>query len=208
MDDVLSKSNAAFINASALAKATDPEEQKKYVPVRSEFIAKKIEQIVGQKKPDLALLRRVMYLAYLIKFVNIGRKTMQSRETCVRTMCCSPEIANVIFDRFADCIAGTANPDGSPVYTKTPANDSKLMCHIFVLMLSLNNWILIPADVASDLGMEIRATTRYLQSVGCKLEPISGSDVATKGRKMAAANKKAVLKAPIKFPKVNMRGNS
>ncbi|KAJ2021820.1 DNA-directed RNA polymerase I subunit rpa49, partial [Coemansia sp. S85] len=58
MEDVLSKSNAAFINASALAKATDPEEHRKYVPVRTEFVAKKIEQIIGQKKPDLALLRR------------------------------------------------------------------------------------------------------------------------------------------------------
>ncbi|KAJ2493145.1 DNA-directed RNA polymerase I subunit rpa49 [Coemansia sp. RSA 2050] len=206
MEDVLSKSNAAFINASVLAKATDPEEHKKYVPVRTEFVAKKIEQIIGQKKPDLALLRRAMYLAYLIRFVNIGRKAMQSREACVRTLCCSPEIANVIFDKFADCVAGTANPDGSPVYTKTPASESRLMCHIFVLMLSLNNWLLFPAEVAADLGLPIRETNRYLESVGCKLEPIGSSDAATKGRKLAAGSKKAVLKAPIKFPKASLRG--
>ncbi|KAJ2354700.1 DNA-directed RNA polymerase I subunit rpa49 [Coemansia sp. RSA 2611] len=202
MEDVLSNSNAAFINASALAKATDPEEHRKYVPVRTEFVAKKIEQIIGQKKPDLALLRRVMYLAYLIRFVNIGSKLIQNRESCIRSLCCSPEIATVIFDKFADCVAGTANPDGSPVYKKTPASESRLMCHIFVLMLSLNNWILFPADVAADLGLPIRETN----SVGCKLEPISSSDAASKGRKAAAASKKAVLKAPVKFPKANLRG--
>ncbi|KAJ2036333.1 DNA-directed RNA polymerase I subunit rpa49 [Coemansia sp. S16] len=209
MEDVLSKSNAAFINALALSKATDAEEHRKLVPVRSEFVAKKIEQIVGQKKPDLDLLRRVMYLAYLIKFVNIGRKAMQSRETCVRTLCCSPEIANVIFDKFADCVAGAANPDGSPVYIKTAASESKLMCHIFVLMLSLNNWILIPTEVAADLGMEVRTAMRYLGSVGCKMEALSSSgDAATKSRKAASSNKKAVLKAPIKFPKANLRGKN
>ncbi|KAJ2747921.1 DNA-directed RNA polymerase I subunit rpa49 [Coemansia sp. BCRC 34301] len=208
MEDVLSKANAAFINAAAVAKAADPEELKRLVPVRTGFVTKKIEQIVGQKKPDLALLRRVMYLAYLIRFVSIGRKPLQSRETCVRIMACSPEIANVIFDKFADCVAGSANPDGSPVYVKTPANESKLMCHIFVLMLSLNNWILFPAEIASDLGLDTRTTFRYLQSVGCKMEAIAGNDAANKGRRLAASNKKAVLKAPIKFPKASLRGKN
>ncbi|KAJ1672134.1 DNA-directed RNA polymerase I subunit rpa49 [Coemansia sp. RSA 25] len=207
MEDVLSKSNAAHINAMAVVKAAaDPEELKRLIPVRTSFVATKIEQIASQKKPDLALLRRVMYLAYLIKFANTGRKALQSRETCVRTLACSQEIITVIFDRFADCVAGSANPDGSPVYIKTPASESRLMCHIFVLMLSLNNWILFPAEVAADLGLDTRTTIRYLQSVGCKMEAISGNDAANKGRRLAASSKKAVLKAPIKFPKASLRG--
>ncbi|KAJ1884363.1 hypothetical protein LPJ71_009744, partial [Coemansia sp. S17] len=55
----------------------------------------------------------------------------------------------------------------------------------------------------------VRTAMRYLGSVGCKMEALSSSgDAATKGRKAASSNKKAVLKAPIKFPKANLRGKN
>ncbi|KAJ2892881.1 DNA-directed RNA polymerase I subunit rpa49, partial [Coemansia aciculifera] len=206
MDDVLSKKNAGFINVAVLAKTTDPVERKRLIPGRSTFVANKVEQIISQKKPDLALLRRVIYLAYLMKFYYVGRNGLQNRETCARILTCSPEIINTIFDRFTEGIPGSVNPDGSPVHVKTPACENRLMCHILVLMLSLNNWVLILTEVAADMAMDSRSTLRYLQSVGCKIEAIRGNDAAKKGTKLATNNKKAVLKAPIKFPKASLRG--
>ncbi|KAJ2007523.1 DNA-directed RNA polymerase I subunit rpa49 [Coemansia sp. RSA 2322] len=205
MEDLLSTSNAAYINAMAVVNAPTPDEYKDYVPVSTGFVAKKIEQIVAHTKPDLTQLRRVMYLAYLMRFATVRHRALQSRETCAKTLCCSPEIAAMIFEKFTDCIAGSINPDGSPVYTKTPANDSKLMCHICVLMLSLNNWVLYPAEVAADLALDTRKTTKYLESVGCKMEPVGGA--ASKGAKKSQANsRRAVLRAPIQFPKASLRG--
>ncbi|KAJ2896748.1 DNA-directed RNA polymerase I subunit rpa49 [Coemansia aciculifera] len=176
VDDVLSKKNAGFINVAVLAKTTDPVERKRLIPGRSTFVANKVEQIISQKKPDLALLRRVIYLAYLMKFYYVGRNGLQNRETCARILTCSPEIINTIFDRFTEGIPGSVNPDGSPVHVKTPACENRLMCHILVLMLSLNNWVLIPTEVAADMAMDSRSMQKYLEYIGCENKTIDDTE--------------------------------
>ncbi|KAJ1932602.1 DNA-directed RNA polymerase I subunit rpa49 [Linderina macrospora] len=131
-------------------------------------------------------------------------KSTQSRDAAVKQMRCAPEIADVIFEKFAECVAGALNPDGSPIYKKTPGMDNKLICYIAVLMLSLNDWIMYPSAMAADLGMPTKKAEQYLMSVGCKLEAASKEEVAkfsSSGKRGQAVPKKAVLKAPVAFPK-------
>lgn len=208
MEDVLSKAHASHIDVTPFVKAIDPEEYMAKVPARSDFVQRKMEQILDQKKPDLQTLRRVLYLSYLIKFVTINPRLLRKHDACTKALCCTNEIAEVIFDKFAECVAGAVNPDGTPVYTRTTNTESKLMCYISVLMLSLNNWVLYPADMAADLGIPGKKAEKYLQGVGCKLEAADGSQLANKQRprKKQMGVKKAVLKAPVKFPKPSRRG--
>ncbi|KAJ2789301.1 DNA-directed RNA polymerase I subunit rpa49, partial [Coemansia guatemalensis] len=179
---------------------------RKLLPSRSTFVEKKIQRVLEHEKPDVVQLRRLLYLLYLMKFTVLSRPAIQRREDCLEKLRCSPEVAQAIFDRFAECVAGSVNPDGTPVYTKTPATESRLICHICVLMLSLNNWIMYPAELAAELSIASKKAEKYLSSVGCKLEAATAAEIAAQTMsKMvrAGAGKKALLKAPIKFPKAS-----
>ncbi|KAI8323044.1 RNA polymerase I associated factor, A49-like protein [Martensiomyces pterosporus] len=210
MDDVLSKADSLNINVTSFVGATGPEDYAQYIPVRSTFVSKKIEGILDQTKPDLLMLRRALFLGYLMKFATLSRKMLQNRESCIHALRCSPEIGDIVFEKFAECVAGSINPDGSPVYMKTTATESKLICHVAVLMLSLSNWVLYPAEMAADLGIPSKKAEKYLESVGCKMEPVSAEELAKhtfNKRARSGTAKKAVLKAPITFPKAKLRGN-
>ncbi|KAJ2713493.1 DNA-directed RNA polymerase I subunit rpa49 [Coemansia spiralis] len=209
MEDVLPKAVAAHIDVAPFVKAADAEAYKKQIPVRSAFVAKKIEGILAQAKPDVGALRRVLYLAYLMKLAVLSRAALQRRDACLEALCCAPEVAEALFERFAECVAGTLNPDGSPVYIKTPATETKLVCYISVLMLSVSNWVVYPAELAADLGIPAKKAEKYLASVGCKIEPAHASEMAMNvmsRRARPGPGKKAILKAPVKFPKAPRRG--
>ncbi|KAJ2158686.1 DNA-directed RNA polymerase I subunit rpa49 [Coemansia sp. RSA 552] len=210
MDDVLPPEVAGHINVTPfIAAGADPEEYKSHVPVRSSFVHKKLGRILAQPKPDLGQLRRVLYLAYLMRLTALSRGMMQKRESYLKALNCGPEVADAVLDKFAECEAGSVNPDGFPVYTKTPATSNRLICYIAVLMLSLNEWILYPAELAADLGLPSRKAEQYLLSVGCKMEAASKSEIEALSlgkRGQATKGKKAVLRAPVQFPKASLRG--
>ncbi|KAJ2350422.1 DNA-directed RNA polymerase I subunit rpa49 [Coemansia erecta] len=211
LEDVLPKSVAGHINVASLVKNMDADVYKANVPSRSMFVKKKLDHILAQTKPDAAQLRCVLYLAYMMRLSTLNNKHLANRDTCVKTLCCSPEVADALFDKFAECVAGTVNPDGSPVYKMTPATENKLVCYISVLMLSLNNWVLYPAELAGDLGIPGKKAEKFLAGVGCKLEVVSAAEVAAQTmnkRTASRSGKKAVLQAPIKFPKASLRGGS
>ncbi|KAJ2383874.1 DNA-directed RNA polymerase I subunit rpa49, partial [Coemansia sp. RSA 2603] len=204
MDDILPKINQNHIDTLKLTKATDADEYKDCIPVRSPFVQNKIEQILNTPKPDQVQLRRALYLSYLIRFSMLRGTQLQKRDECIKQMCCSPEIADFIFDQFCDCPAGVITPDGSPMYVRTKVTENKLMCYAAVLILSLNNWVAYPAEMAADMGIPSKQAEKYFANVGCKLEAVSSDELAkhTFGKRArAGASKKAVLIAPIKFPK-------
>ncbi|KAJ1646369.1 DNA-directed RNA polymerase I subunit rpa49 [Coemansia asiatica] len=208
MDDVLPKANQSQINIIPLLKASGAEDVKQKIAARSPFLLKKIEGILNVTKPDVASLRRALYLGYLIRFYAMQTRAIQKRDSCIQSLGCSPEIADFIYDRFAECTAGAINPDGSPIFVKTAATETKLACHISVLMLSLNNWVMYPSEMAADLGIPSKKAEKYLQNVGCKIETVSADEIAkhTFGKRAKlGASKKAVLIAPIKFPKPGLR---
>ncbi|KAJ2079771.1 DNA-directed RNA polymerase I subunit rpa49 [Coemansia sp. RSA 988] len=206
MEDLLPKEVSGYIDVTAFVKAKDPNEYRKLLPSRSMFVEKKIQRVLEHEKPDVLQLRRLLYLLYLMRFTALPRSKIQRREDCLETLKCSPEVAQILFDRFAECVAGSVNPDGSPVYTKTPAAESRLICHICVLMLSVNNWIMYPAELAADLSIPSKKAEKYLASVGCKLESVTAGEISAQTMNKlvrSGAGKKALLKAPIKFPKAS-----
>ncbi|KAJ2227528.1 DNA-directed RNA polymerase I subunit rpa49 [Coemansia sp. RSA 1722] len=208
MEDVLPKANQSQINIIPLLKASDADEYKNSIAARSPFLQKKVEGILNVAKPDIPTLRRALYLGYLLRFYSMPTRAIQKRDTCIQSLGCSPEIADFIYDRFAECTAGAINPDGSPIFVKTAATESRLACHISVLMLALNNWIMYPSEMAADLGIPSKKAEKYLQNVGCKLEAVTADEVAkhTFGKRAKmGSSKKAVLIAPIKFPKPGLR---
>ncbi|KAJ2626222.1 DNA-directed RNA polymerase I subunit rpa49 [Coemansia sp. RSA 1290] len=209
MDDVLPKSTAAFIDISPLlASPTDIDVYREKVPTRSGFVKSKLSYLLNQPKPDILQIKRALYLAYLIRMATMRNKQLADRDACLKSLCCSPEMADALFSKFAECVAGSVNPDGSPVYIKTTAMENKLICYISVLVLSLNGWVAYPSELAGDLGIQGKKAERYLASVGCKLEAVSASEIAahtSNKRSASRSGKKAVLKAPIQFPKPSLR---
>ncbi|KAJ2666197.1 DNA-directed RNA polymerase I subunit rpa49 [Coemansia sp. RSA 1199] len=210
MEDVLPRAVAGHINIASLTASMDPEVYKSKVPTRSLFVKKKLEHLVSQPKPDAYKVRCVLYLSYLMRLNMTSNKQLANREACIKSLCCAPEVVDALFDKFAECVAGTVNPDGSPMYKKTPATENKLVCYMSVLMLSLNNWVLYPAELAGDLGIPGKKAEKFLASVGCKLEAVTAAEVAAQTlnkRTASRSGKKAVLQGPIKFPKASLRGN-
>ncbi|KAJ1892809.1 DNA-directed RNA polymerase I subunit rpa49, partial [Kickxella alabastrina] len=210
MEDVLPKALQSHIDILPFIKNTDAEGYKPFIAARSQFIYKKIERILGVTKPDTVELRRTIYLNYLMRFYGMQNKFLRNRAECIKSLSCSPEIADAIFDTFTDCDAGSHNQDGSPVFVKTTATENKLACYIAVLMLSLNKWTAYPSELAADLNIPGKKAETYFQNVGCKLEAASAADIAANTyskRPRSGGNKIAILKAPVQFPKASLRGS-
>ncbi|KAJ1673160.1 hypothetical protein EV182_005774, partial [Spiromyces aspiralis] len=73
-----------------------------------------------------------------------------------------------------------------------------------VLMLATNDLVVYPELFAKDLSIQNKRATEYLRSVGCKIEPATKEEVEKIGLTGTAfrdMHKKAILVAPLQFPK-------
>lgn len=146
--------------------------------------------------------RMLYYLACLLQFYNFAgqlSKTSKS-ELPAKFPGVPQQVLNGLLTRFAE-------PQGKQ-FTVTEKTKTKLLAWICVCYLACDGWSVDISRVARDLSLTPAKVTDMFKSLGCSADLASTAEREKLGVSQADAAKlrRAVLKAPVKFPKIKRRG--
>ncbi|KAI0295096.1 Rpa49 subunit specific to nuclear RNA polymerase I [Multifurca ochricompacta] len=150
-------------------------------------------------------LRQHLMLVYSAPKPN--SKLTHSREECSREgrtierLAPAPEaIIDSLLGRFTD------TPRGSEKAQITSENETSLLTHLFSLCLRVDDYATDTALIASDLRISPARVNSLFRSLGCTIGKLSSQDLNRLGLpESVALQKRAILKAPLTFPKSRLR---
>jgi len=187
----------------AIAHAHDDRSRMSYLPWRkSKLIEDKLREIVKSKEEGRkSKMRYCYYLSALLLLYNLAPQIpkMTREELPDRLEDMSLVLKNGIIGRFTQ-------PNGKSM-ALTDKGRTKLLAWICVLFLLLGNWSVDMAKVAEELRLSITKVSDMYKSLGCTVEVMRTEMRQKLGLSLAEAqrNKRAILKAPVVFPRIKRR---
>ncbi|KAF9526022.1 Rpa49 subunit specific to nuclear RNA polymerase I [Crepidotus variabilis] len=116
-------------------------------------------------------------------------------------------VPGIVIDSLLSRFTETSR--GSSSYQATSSTKTSLLTHIFALCLKLDNYATDTKLLAHDLSMPPTEVNQLFQSLGCKMTKLGERERARLGLGSdASENKRAVLTAPVEFPKPKRRRNT
>lgn len=154
-----------------------------------EFVMDRLQTAIVQK--DVARVKKLVYLSFLIKFKLMRDATLNCAETRAKRMGYVPKIVeNRLMDLFTELY--TDPKDGTQQRKSTSFLKDKLASYICALCLHIDNFACNPTALSRDLKITPTKTMDLFKQLGCQVE-------TSKIEGMSA--KRARLYAPVKFPK-------
>ncbi|RXW17477.1 hypothetical protein EST38_g8375 [Candolleomyces aberdarensis] len=92
------------------------------------------------------------------------------------------------------------------LHQSTSATKTNLLTHMFALCLRLENFAADSETLAKDLSMSTTEINQLFKSLGCKISKLTDRERTRLGiAGNAAETKRAVLTAPVEFPKPRLK---
>ncbi|KAL1411208.1 DNA-directed RNA polymerase I subunit rpa49 [Vanrija albida] len=201
---IIPQAEWSAINVTPITQATDDRGRSAALPYRrSRWIEDKLRVAVNAPSSTRKnSLRMLYYLACLLQFYSFaGQLSKTSRSELPAKFPGVPQqVLNGLLTRFAE-------PQGKQ-YTVTEKTKTKLLAWICVCYLACDGWSVDISRVARDLSLTPAKITDMFKSLGCSADLASPAEREKLGVSQADAAKlrRAVLKAPVKFPKIKRRG--
>ncbi|KAI0031466.1 Rpa49 subunit specific to nuclear RNA polymerase I [Vararia minispora EC-137] len=192
--------NALDSLASSLKSAENVTARLKCLPfAQSEWIKHHLLQAFrpGSKLRNQTL-KVIAYIAAMFNFRRAasGPRGAPERAELLKKMERTPEIVvDGLLSRF------TETPRGSSTAKMTGATETLLFTHMFALCLKLDSFATDTALIAKDLRMSVTKVNTLFKSLGCTVSELPALELKRLGLSETASSKRAVLKAPLKFPK-------
>ncbi|KAG0089423.1 DNA-directed RNA polymerase I subunit rpa49 [Podila epicladia] len=182
---------------SLLEKSTQPLAALPYQD--SQYVNDALKAALSISKKDRHRIRVLMYISFLMAFRTVPDKRLDDSETIGRIMGdCPSLILEGFYERF------TEMPEGSDKkrHTFTPKSKDTLLCWIFALALTLENFNMDASAMTRDMSLKQTKVNELFKSLGCKVNELSASERAQKGvgAEEAKGMKRAILTVPLTFP--------
>ncbi|KAJ3320893.1 DNA-directed RNA polymerase I subunit rpa49 [Boothiomyces sp. JEL0866] len=190
IDDILPPSLFTAIDIKALWKARLLQDvYNELAPLNiGGFVKSKIEEILMVKTDKIAL-KRVLFLAYLMRFYTLKESQACNENVGIRFLNgCSPVISEHLQSFFLE-IKGEGE---DTKYMLTGKGKDKILSYIICLCLIINNYMVDVTQLSSDLKIGLNAVGSAAKELGCRVE-------VKKGEK--GSGRKAQLVIPLTFPK-------
>ncbi|KAA1474187.1 RNA polymerase I associated factor, A49-like protein [Dentipellis sp. KUC8613] len=165
---------------------------------RSKWVSQHLALAYAGPKPKAKTVKLLIYIAAMLSFRAItGGKAVPERDAIVEKMSPTPEIViDSLISRFTEKLRGSNKPH------TTSHTDTNLMTHIFALCLKVDDFATDTTLLASDLRMGVTKVNTLFRSLGAKVEQLTAHELKRLGLPDSAGEtKRAVLKAPLAFPK-------
>ncbi|KAF9347390.1 DNA-directed RNA polymerase I subunit rpa49 [Mortierella sp. NVP85] len=165
----------------------------------STYVNDSLKAALSVSKKDRHRIRLLMYINFLMAFRTIPDRKLDDTEIVNRVMGETPSmILENFYERF------TESPDGSDKkHTFTPKSKDKLLCWIFAIALTLENFNMDASALTRDLSLRQTKVNELLKSLGCKISEATATQKAQMGSSPdddTKANKRAILTVPLTFP--------
>ncbi|KJA17181.1 hypothetical protein HYPSUDRAFT_146886 [Hypholoma sublateritium FD-334 SS-4] len=146
-------------------------------------------------------LKIILYISAMLAFRQACfGKTIEKEKLYERLSAVPSIVADGLLSRF------TETARGSTSYQSTSATKTSILTHIFALCLKLDEYATNTTVIAHDLSMSVTEINQIFKSLGCKIVKLSERERSRLGQSDASADeKRAVLSAPVEFPKPRLR---
>ncbi|KAF5326627.1 hypothetical protein D9611_000864 [Ephemerocybe angulata] len=193
------------LSVSAFDAASNEKERLALLPHRySEYIKQELTRITSggmspkQKRKNLKLLQ---YISGMLAFRQVANKKDVDKERVYEKLQPLPTIiADSLLARFTEV------PRGSTSHTSTSSTKTNLLAHIFALCLKLDQFATDTEVLAKDLSMKTTDVNQLFKSLGCKVVKLGDRERVKLGLPDSTAEtKRAILTAPVEFPKPRLK---
>ncbi|KAJ1968231.1 DNA-directed RNA polymerase I subunit rpa49 [Dispira parvispora] len=185
---------------------TNPSDRNQFIPFESTFFEEQFKEVVSSGKKNRLKMRMLIYMTYLMKFRALKRSSLAKRGEMRRLLRNSNDVVmEGLLRRYT-----TFSADKSQSRIVTDLMRKKIICHILILALMVNDYRFVVPTLAYDLGLTQSEVVSYAEYVGCKVERVFSTPNQKANIKLEAeANlpkrsgdiQIAVLKAPLVFTK-------
>ncbi|TPX63372.1 hypothetical protein SpCBS45565_g06662 [Spizellomyces sp. 'palustris'] len=141
-----------------------------------------------QVKDDSVRMRRLIYLAYLMKFHGFKDKDLNSQAVGKRLGGAPQIVAERLMNEFTEF----QEDEGRRRYRMAPKLQDKLRAYILTLCLILNDFKVDASHIARDLGIAVNKMNDIAKELGCKHQQVKNPE----GKSM----KRMALTVPLVFP--------
>ncbi|KAI1310809.1 DNA-directed RNA polymerase I subunit rpa49 [Mortierella claussenii] len=200
LDNLINPSEYQLIPFKALLdKSNKPLELLPYQG--STFVNESLLAALSVSKKDRHKIRLLMYINFLMAFRTIPDRKLDDHEIVNKIM---GDVPSVILENFYERF--TEMPEGGDKkrHTFTPKSKDKLLCWIFAIALTLENFNIDAAAMTRDLSLKQNRVNELWKSLGCKVNELSATQKAQLGANASTEDgknlKRAILTVPLTFP--------
>ncbi|PPQ98682.1 hypothetical protein CVT24_003309 [Panaeolus cyanescens] len=181
--------------------ASDMKQKKAMLPYqRSSWVNEHLKNLDTSTSKNKKNIKILLYISALLAFRQAGFKPIDKEKLYERLSAVPSITVDSFLNRFAE------QPRGQTSFQMTTATGTNLLTHIFALCLKVDGFATNTKVIAHDLSMPVTQVNDLFKSLGCKITKLSDKERAQLGLAASAAeDKRAVLTAPVEFPKPRLR---
>ncbi|KAJ7701546.1 RNA polymerase I associated factor, A49-like protein [Mycena rosella] len=187
---------------SAFFEAGGAHERKDALPFRhSQWVNARVESTMEQSdKGKKRNLKTLFYIASMMAFRRATERKFKAEDLPEKLSSVPGAVLDSLLARFTECPRGTTEP------CTTPQLQLRLITHLLALCLRVDNYAADYALIARDLSLAPEQISTTFKSLGCKIVKLGERERTRLGLPDSVADeKRAVLTAPVEFPKQRMK---
>ncbi|KAF8192678.1 Rpa49 subunit specific to nuclear RNA polymerase I [Mycena galopus ATCC 62051] len=189
---------------SAFYDAGTPYERKQVLPFRgSEWVNARVEAAMASSEKDKERkhqLRLLFYIAAMMAFRRATDRKFSKEDLPAKLNGVPGAVIDSLLARFTEAPRGSTQP------RTTPQLELRLLAHLLALCLRVDNYAADHALIARDLSLGTEKIAQVFKSLGCKMVTLGERERTRLGLPDSVADeKRAVLTAPVQFPKQRLK---
>ncbi|PFH46283.1 hypothetical protein AMATHDRAFT_8014 [Amanita thiersii Skay4041] len=197
--DIIPEIEWKTLSINGFENASSDRDRIALLPYRhSQWTNNHLKSIINEsgktKKKNLKLL---LYISALFMFYKAAQTPdIQKEKLGSKLTGISDLVIEGLLSRFSEV------PRGSNKHQMTTRTKTMLLTHLFALCLKVDKFATDTTILAHDLSMSVTSVNQLFKSLGCKITTLNDKDLSRLGLpRSAATSKRAVLSAPVEFPK-------
>ncbi|KAF9228125.1 RNA polymerase I associated factor, A49-like protein [Gyrodon lividus] len=189
------------LSPTAMLAASTSRERTALLPYqRSSWVNRHLDLVCAPPSPSKAHIKTLMYISTMMSFRNLTLRTFD-KATIHEKLAVVPSIViDGLLARFTETARGSTQPQ------LTSQTETMLLTYMFALCLRIDDYATDTTLIASDLSQKPSTVNTLFKSLGCKISKLSVIELKQLGLPDSAGEtKRAVLRAPLEFPKPRMK---
>ncbi|KAF8626020.1 hypothetical protein AX15_005111 [Amanita polypyramis BW_CC] len=199
LHEIIPETEWKALSVSTLEQATSEKDRIILLPYRhSEWINGHVERLMEESgKGRRKKLKLLIYISAMFMFYKIAQSKRIEKDKLNAKM---TGISDLIIDSLTRRFSEVAR--GSNEHQMTNTTRTTLLTHLFALCLKVDNYATDTSIIAHDLSISVLNVNQLFKSLGCKIAILNAQELSRLGLpQSAAASKRAILSAPVDFPK-------
>ncbi|KAH9476998.1 DNA-directed RNA polymerase I subunit rpa49 [Psilocybe cubensis] len=203
LHDIIPEAEWKALSITSLEAAGNYPERLAMLPYRrSQWVNHHLRVLTESTgKAQKKKLKILLYISAMLAFRQTTfQKTIDKEKLYERLSAVPGIVVDGLLSRF------TEQARGSTSYHSTSATKTTLLTYTFALCLKVDDFASNTTVIAHDLSMTVTEVNQLFKSLGCKIVKLGDRERAKLGLSDSSADeKRAVLTAPVEFPKPRLR---